>query len=344
MQRYGQFWEMAGTRPLRDDLPVAFTNLRTRHSAGQFQLDGSGLNSKYGPVRTCVIFNPVAKGNKARHFRAYLDEIAQHAALKQTRCAGDAKTLAAEAVRDGFETIIAAGGDGTLNEVLNGIGEADGFERVRLGVLPLGTVNVFARELHIPIKLHEAWQIVLRGRETRMDLPFADFTNKGKPERRWFAQLAGAGLDSRAIELVDWQLKKKIGPFAYVWAGLKALAERKLTLSVASANLQLEGELILIGNGRLYGGNFATFKDARLNDGKLDVCAFPRVNFWTLLRCAGPLLLSKRLPEALVRRIQTEQFTLTGPETATFELDGELAGNLPVKFAVVPSRLRVVVP
>jgi YegS/Rv2252/BmrU family lipid kinase len=295
-------------------------------------------------VRTCVIFNPVAKGNKARYFRAQLDEIARHAALKQTRHVGDAKTLAAEAVRDGFATIVAAGGDGTLNEVLNGIGEAGGFENCSLGVLPLGTVNVFARELRIPMKLESAWQIIRHGRERRIDLPFVEFGSGHGKQRRWFAQLAGAGLDSRAIELVNWRLKKKIGPLAYVWAGLKALMESKPRLSAAWAGGRLDGQLILIGNGRLYGGNFATFQEAQLDDGKLDVCAFERVDFWTLLRCAGPLLLSNRLPESVVRRMQTDEFTLSGPDSASFELDGELAGKLPVTFALVPRGLRVIVP
>ena len=304
------------------------------------------LASEFQPwgVRTCVIFNPVAKGNKARHFRAHLDEIARHATLKQTRCAGDAKALAAEAVREGIETIVAAGGDGTLNEVLNGIGEADGFERCRLGVLPLGTVNVFARELKIPLKLEPAWQIIRNGNERRIDLPFAEHGTTPRTERRWFAQLAGAGLDARAIELVDWQLKKKIGPLAYVWAGLKALMEEKPRLTATWAEGRLEGQLVLIGNGRLYGGDFATFQAAQLDDGKLDVCVFERVNFGTLLRCAGPLLLANRLPESVVRRVQTAGFTLSGPDSAAFELDGELAGQLPVRFAVVPRGLRVIAP
>src|SRR5207253_6625397 len=121
-------------------------------------------------VRTCIIFNPTAKGNKARHFLEQLGGLATDYGLKKTTCAGDARRLAAEAVREGFETIVAAGGDGTLNEVLNGIGDApNGFEQARLGVLPLGTVNVFARELGIPIKLESAWETICRGHESRID-------------------------------------------------------------------------------------------------------------------------------------------------------------------------------
>src|SRR5712691_3191908 len=103
------------------------------------------------PVRTCVIFNPAARGEKAKRFRRHLDDLGSDCALKLTTAAGDARRLAAEAVAEGFEIVVAAGGDGTLNEVLNGIGDAPGgFEKARLGVLPLGTVNVFARELALP--------------------------------------------------------------------------------------------------------------------------------------------------------------------------------------------------
>src|ERR1041385_7425971 len=101
-------------------------------------------------MKTCVIFNPVARGDKARAFQTHLSAIASEAALKPTTGVGDARRLAADAVKEGFGTVVAAGGDGTLNEVLNGIADAEGFERTRLGVLPLGTANVFAKELKLP--------------------------------------------------------------------------------------------------------------------------------------------------------------------------------------------------
>ena len=97
-------------------------------------------------AKICVVFNPTARGDKARRFRKSLEELRERCVLKPTDAAGAARRLAAEAVQEGFSTIVAAGGDGTLNEVLNGIGDVEGgFERTRLGVLPLGTINVFAR-------------------------------------------------------------------------------------------------------------------------------------------------------------------------------------------------------
>jgi YegS/Rv2252/BmrU family lipid kinase len=296
-------------------------------------------------VRPCVIFNPAAKGEKARKFRAELDHIASGSVFKLTAAAGDARRLATEAVSEGHDTVVAAGGDGTLNEVLNGIGDApDGFERARLGFVPLGTVNVFARELGIPLKPHAAWKVVESGHETTVDLPWLARIRDGQSIRHYFTQLAGAGLDARAIELVDWETKKKMGPMAYVLAGLRALRERPASITASAGEQRLNGELVLIGNGRLYGGNFRLFQEADMRDGILDACVFPRANWLTLLRCSLPLLLSGRLPAGSVRRLRGARIRLEGAGRVPVEVDGELAGELPVTFGVERQGLRVVVP
>jgi YegS/Rv2252/BmrU family lipid kinase len=296
-------------------------------------------------VPICVIFNPAARGNKARHFRRQLDAIGSQCALKATAAPGAARRLAAEAVGEGYDLIAAAGGDGTMNEVLNGIGDApDGFARARLGVLPLGTVNVFARELKIPLRLERAWEILRRGNEIKIDLPRAEFSVNGKTERRYFIQLAGAGFDARAIELVDWQHKKKVGPLAYVAAGLKALRETKPQIMAredARPNSpHFTGEMVLVGNGKFYGGPFEIFPGADLRDGMLDVCILPRVNWPVLLRCVPGFITRRKLPGKLGRRFRAAALELSGE--SGFELDGEWVGKLPVKFSVEREQLRVV--
>ncbi|MDD5138686.1 MAG: diacylglycerol kinase family lipid kinase [Verrucomicrobiales bacterium] len=296
-------------------------------------------------MSTCVIFNPAARGDKARRFRRQLDAIGAQCALKATTTAGDARRLAKEAVMDGFDLIVAAGGDGTVNEALNGIGDApDGFARARLGVLPLGTVNVFARELKIPLKVERAWEVLQRGRELKIDLPRVGFSVDGVLQKRYFCQLAGAGLDARAIELVDWQHKKQVGPLAYVIAGLKALREKKPQIIVRANGQGATGELVLVGNGRLYGGSFAILPQADLCDGVLDICVLPRVNWWTLLCCAPGLLLRGKLPANAVQHLSAATFELTSEMPAAFELDGEWVGKLPVTFVLEREKLRVVVP
>ncbi len=296
-------------------------------------------------MRICVIFNPTAKGEKAKLFRRHLDTIGTGCALKQTVAAGGARPLATLAVHEGFDTIVAAGGDGTLNEVLNGIADAPGgFERARLGALPLGTVNVFAKELGLPMGLKQSWEILLQGREMTIDLPGVEYAGAGRTERRHFAQLAGAGLDARAIGLVDWALKKKLGPLAYVWAGMAALRCAPSRITATSGTESATGELVLLGNGRFYGGRYRLFPEADLGDGLLEVCVFPKANWLTVMRCAGMIIGGRDLPPGVARCFRAHALTLSSPTPTPLEVDGENIGHLPARFFVQPKKLRVLVP
>jgi diacylglycerol kinase (ATP) len=296
-------------------------------------------------VRICVIFNPAARGNKARRFKKFLSELSQQCALKATTAPGDARRLAQAAVATGYDIVAAAGGDGTVNEVLNGIGdEPDGFEKTRLAVLPLGTANVFARELKIPLKLERAWRVLKRANEMKIDLGCGEFSDGGQLQQRYFMQLAGGGLDARAIELVSWKLKKTAGPLAYLVAGWQALAEKQPQLYATAGGEKISGELALLGNGRFYGGPFEIFPDAGLCDGKLDVCAFPKVDLPALLKLAPGFLLRRKFSEHRVRRLRAEKIVLTSDGPAAFELDGEWVGQLPATFSVERQKLRVVIP
>jgi diacylglycerol kinase (ATP) len=296
-------------------------------------------------VRSCVIFNPTARGEKAKRFRKQLDLIAKECSFKPTAAAGDARKLAAAAVKEGFNTIVAAGGDGTLNEVLNGIGDApNGFERSRLAVLPLGTVNVFAREVGISARLDGAWETIRKGNETLIDLPRVEYQVGDGREQRYFAQLAGAGLDARAIELVKWQVKKLIGPFAYVIAGFHALLGPPAKIQVSGPQGSISAGMVMIGNGRLYGGEFRLFPKADLRDGLLELCLLPRVNWYTLARCTPRLLLMRTLPASTASMMQAAETTLSSDLPVPLQLDGELVGHLPAKFTIEKKRLRVVIP
>jgi diacylglycerol kinase (ATP) len=154
-------------------------------------------------------------------------------------------------------------------------------------------------------------------------------------------------MDARAIELVSWSHKKKIGPLAYVIAGLKALREKKpivkATENSSNGSKAFEGELVLIGNGKFYGGPYDIFPQADLKDGLIDVCVFPRTDFGTLFGCIPQFLLRQRLSEKVVKRFRAEQFELSCESKAPFQLDGEGIGHLPAKFSMAPEKVRVVV-
>ncbi len=295
-------------------------------------------------MRACIIFNPTAKGDKARHFRQHVDELGAGVVLKPTMAPGDGCRLATEAVRDGFDTLIAAGGDGTLNEVLNGLADApDGFARARLAVLPLGTVNVFARELGLPLNLRAAWRAIQNGTERRIDAPFAEsVAADGTRQRRWFAQLAGAGLDARAISLVDWGLKKRFAQLAYVYAGMKAMREPHPVITVEAGGQRVTGEFVLVGNGRFYGGSLPVFPQAKLDDGLLDVCVFHRVTWALMARYALGFVTGHPQAPGDLKTLRVPRFKLSAEAAVPFEVEGDLCGVLPVEIGLVPRALRVV--
>ena len=296
------------------------------------------------PARPCLIFNPMAQGGKASRFRSHPDLPSGQVVLLATAGPGDARHLAAKAVRDGFRTIIAAGGDGTVNEVLNGICDVPGgLTQARLGLLPLGTVNVFARELGLPLRTGAAWKVLAAGRERAIDLGVADFQLDGAPCRRCFMQLAGAGLDSRAIELTEWKIKKKFGPLAYLYAGLKALREVKPVITVQS-DRSFAGEWVAVGNGRYYGAPIAIFPKARLDDGLLDICVLPKTGFATFIGALAGLPLGQMHRFCGAQQHAAATFTLTATGHAVLQLDGENVGDLPATLSLQPKALRVIVP
>jgi len=294
-------------------------------------------------VQTCVIFNPSARGEKAQAFCSRLNSRHPQFALRLTTAPGQARLLAAQAVREGFPTIVAAGGDGTAHEVVNGIADVPGgFAAARLGLLPLGTVNVFARELGLPADLTGAIQVLAAGRETTIDLGRVQFEAGGSPPLH-FLQLAGAGMDSRAIALVSWKLKKKIGRLAYLVAGLAAAREAQPVITV-ECERQLSGELVLLGNGRYYAGSFAFFPGADLRDGLLDACVFPKAGWRSAARGAAGLLTGRVHRWSPAVRLRSSRFRLASASRVLLQLDGENTGELPATIRVLPKALRVIVP
>lgn len=295
-------------------------------------------------MQTCIIFNPSARGDKADALRSKIESLYPNCIWRRTTEAGHARELAAQAVRGGFATVIAAGGDGTANEVVNGIGDVPGgFDSVKFGILPLGTVNVFARELSFPRDLEGAAKVLKEGKTTCIDLGCVEYTVDGNPQQRFFIQLAGAGLDSRAIELVKWELKKKLGPLAYIVAGCQALGEEQPVI-VAHGENPVTGEMVLIGNGRFYGGSFPVFPAANLQDGLLSVCVLPKVS-WPRLMGAVPGLLTGHLYELCpATRFSRRTVTLTSTSRVILQLDGENACELPATLSIRPNTLRVIVP
>ena len=284
--------------------------------------------------KTLVILNPAARSDKASRLRERIAALSGGASMRLTSEAGDARDIAAEAVREGFEVIIAAGGDGTLNEVVNGIGGAP----VRLGILPVGTMNVFATELGIPQgNLERAWSIIEQGNVVEVDLPKANDTH--------FIQLAGVGLDAEVVRKTTADSKKALGPLSYLLTLVQVAAHKpsRVLLEAEGGRIR-EGSFALIGNGRLYGGPFPVFQRANLFDGLLDVLVFQNQSHWDVVRYFQAIAFGThpQLPD--VEYFQTSTLRVTSSGDVPVELDGEVAGMLPCLFSVSSQKLRVLAP
>lgn len=265
--------------------------------------------------------------------------------LKPTGKSGDARRLGAEAVNAGCSTVVVAGGDGTLNEVLSGLADVPGgLSRVRLGVLPIGTVNVFAKEHRLPSKLAPAWAAILQGHERNIDLVRVEYQKDNTRQKGVFAQMGGAGLDARAIEKVTWELKRRWGPLAYVWTAWRILREPQSEIQTVFQEGKVSGQLVLIGNGRYYGGRFPVFSKADAHDGRVDCLVFTKINWTTVLQSLWALARGRTPGESCATYVQTRTLTLSSREPVAFEVDGEFVGYLPVTITVDPGALRLLAP
>ncbi len=237
-------------------------------------------------------------------------------------------------MEQGFTTIIAAGGDGTVNEVVNGLRAAD----VTFGILPIGTMNVFATELGIPQgNLEKAWEVIAAGQTREVDLP--------KANDEYFVQLGGIGLDAEVVRRTTPDSKRTLGPLSYLLTLAQVAARKPPTVLVDPVDGETrEGSFVLVGNGRLYGGPFVLFKDAKLDDELLDVLVFKNQSHWDIIRYFQAIAFGNHADLPDVEYFQTRGLRLMSREYVPVELDGELSGALPYEFGFSKRKLRVLAP
>jgi diacylglycerol kinase (ATP) len=284
--------------------------------------------------KTIVILNPAAHSDRANRWREGVEMLARDCPVRATEYAGEAESFARQAVDEGFSKIVAAGGDGTVNEVVNGLAGSG----ATLGLLPVGTVNVFATELGLPAyNLDACWEIIQSDHTRVVDLPSAN----GK----YFVQLAGVGLDAQAVKETSLALKRSFGPLSYLISAAQIAARTPPRLIIESDGAPVrETSFVLIGNGRHYGGPFPFFKHAVIDDGLLDIVAFKQLGYLEIIKYLQEVFFSSdiRLPE--VEYFQTPRLRIMSDQEVPVELDGELIGNCPVDFAIRDQRLRVLAP
>jgi len=280
-----------------------------------------------------VIINPNARSERARALCRKIESLSSRAYVRITNSPGEARFLAEEAVSEGCERVVAAGGDGTINEVVNGLAGSG----TALGLLPLGTMNVFATELGLPVgNLRKCWDVIEHGSIKPVDLLRAN--------DRHFVQLAGIGFDAQVVAATSFDFKKTLGPLSYVISATQIASKKPPTLTVRGGGGTREGSFVLIGNGRYYGGPFVLFKDARIDDGMLDVLIFKNLGYLDIVRYLQAIVLGNHTALSDVEYFQTAQVRVSSADAVPVEVDGEVIGTLPVSFKVLPGKLRVLVP
>ncbi|MBK8094733.1 MAG: diacylglycerol kinase family lipid kinase [Verrucomicrobiaceae bacterium] len=287
-----------------------------------------------------IIMNPAARSTKAASLERLIRELEPMPEVHLTQGPGDANDIAERLAEQGHAVIVAAGGDGTMNEVLQGICRANsrrppGERHTALGVLPLGTMNVFSVELGLPSKAIAAcWQQITAGTRRQIDLWMAD--------EHYFVQLGGAGLDAQIVRDTTWEQKKKFGPLSYVISAVNVLLRPPPTLSVQiPGKSPLLGTVVLLGNGRHYGGPFPLFRDASNTDGLLDLIIFRGLGGMEFLQLLRGMLLDGYQQREYLDYIQADEFTISCmEEEMPLELDGELVsttkGPVTIRKAAFP--------
>lgn len=287
------------------------------------------------PHRYPLIFNPQARSQRGQRALRFLMTKASHFALYATNHSGEARELAARFAAAGETVVIAAGGDGTVNEVVGGLTGSN----TALAVLPTGTMNVFARELGLPLDdLGGCLDVILKGFVREIDL----FEANGAP----FIQMAGVGIDAKVIEETTWESKKALGPLAYLLAAVRVLGERPPLLEVLCDDGRREtGVAVLAGNGSLYGGQFRFFHKADNQDSKLDVLVYKEAGYRLVLDSLRGLAQGGIDLVSSAAYLQTEGFVVRGEEPVPVEVDGEWLGRFAeTRFAAAATRLRVIAP
>jgi diacylglycerol kinase (ATP) len=258
--------------------------------------------------------------------------------------AGHLTELARAAVDGGATLVVAVGGDGTLNEVVNGIATRD----VELATIPLGTGMDFGRTYDLPRKFDGAVRAVLDGVPRTIDAGRVRYRAWDGTEReRWFANVGSVGMSGAVAQRANGMSKALGGRVTFFYALTRVFLEWENTeVTVTFDDGERRGKLhdVIVANGVWHGGGMMLAPDARPDDGLLDVVLIGDVSKLDFVTTAPKLYKGKHLGHPKVEALRTARVSVDSPEHLPIELDGEQVGTTPASFEVVPGALRVRVP
>jgi YegS/Rv2252/BmrU family lipid kinase len=292
-------------------------------------------------VNSTLICNPNAgRGHGAAALEPalrVLEGAGWNLSVRYTTGPGEATKMVRDAVGAGQEVVLVAGGDGTLHEAVQALAHTE----TALGYIPQGTVNIWAREVGIPLDGEGAARVIVDGKIECVDL--------GRAQDRYFLLMAGIGFDgevvyrARSLE----RHKRRLGVLTYALAGLSTAPFYRgadVELRYDGIIRRVKALMLVLGNTRRYAGFFALTPNAVANDGWLDLCIIKGRGQLALARQGLPVLLSRSVSHSDVELLRVRELTVRADEPLPLQLDGEIAGTTPVRFSVASKALRAIVP
>ncbi|PLS17000.1 diacylglycerol kinase [Bacillus sp. M6-12] len=291
--------------------------------------------------RARLIYNPTS-GREAirRHLPdvlAKLEMAGYEASCHATTGEGDATNAARIAIERGYDTVIAAGGDGTIYEVVNGLAQAE--IRPNLGIIPVGTTNDFARAIHVPRSVEAAVDIITAGHTMPIDI--------GKMNDKYFINIAGGGRLTELTYEVPSKLKTMLGQLAYYLKGIEMLPSIKATeVSIEYDGKIFEGEimLFLVANTNSVGGFEKLAPDASLNDGMFTMLILKKTNLADFVRVATLAVRGEHVNDPSVIYAKANRIKVVPKDKMQLNLDGEFGGLAPAEFVNQYRHFNVFVP
>ncbi|MFD1360796.1 diacylglycerol kinase [Lentibacillus salinarum] len=288
-----------------------------------------------------VIYNPTS-GREAfkRELPTVMErlEIAGYeTSAHATTGEGDAIEAVKMAVERRFDLVVAAGGDGTINEVINGLAEQD--HRPKLGIIPTGTTNDFARALCIPRDIEKAVDVIVAGQSTLLDI--------GRVNEHYFVNIAGGGKLTELTYDVPSKLKTMLGQLAYYVKGIEMLPSLKpirTRVEYDGTILDEDIMLFLVSNTNSVGGFEKLAPDARLDDGYFDLLILKKMNLAEFVRIASLAVRGAHLDDKRIIYTQAQNISVTTDEKMQLNIDGEYGGLLPGEFQNLQQHIEFFVP